>query len=1042
MGFPKDDDAAQTSFDFPKGDDSAPTIHSTPPSAPQPETRFAAPDEIPIAPEAPTQIPRPPRDQEETSYEAFTEPPRPVSGVGRPGTGSGVRRPVTGGRRPASGTTGPLDIGQAFGERYHIIKVLGVGGMGAVYQAWDAELGVSVALKVIRPEIAADPFAALDIERRFKRELLLARQVTHKNVVRIHDLGEIDGIKYITMSFIDGSDLASIVKKETKLPVERAMKIARGIVSGLVTAHDAGVVHRDLKPANIMIGADGEPTIMDFGIARSSSRGAQEAAPAGNVGTGVLSSQSALLAGGTMAGAIIGTVEYMAPEQAKGEQVDQRADIYAFGLILYDILIGRRRSEHAQSAIAELQGRMEHAPPAPRTVNTEIPPAVDAIITRCLEPDAAKRFQTTEELQAAFARLDDNGKPLPIIRRLTKKGMAAAAVLVVLLLGGTFYLTQWLFAPPVEHEPISVVIADFQNTTGDSQFDLALGQTLRRALESATFITAYDRSRIRAGLGVTPPDKLDEAAARQLAIKQGVRVVLAGVIEPRGTGYEISVKALQGLTGNEITTASARAASKDQVLDTAARLMTRIRQALGDETSEADQIFATRTLSTSSLEVVSHYAAAVEAQSRGDYESARQSYQKAVDLDPKFGLGYLGMAVMSLNLQRREDAEKNVKEALRYLDGMTERERFSTRGLYYRIVGDIQQCAKEYGELIAKFPADAAGHNQLAQCLIRLRKMREALAEVRKAVEIVPNHATFRINEALMAIFAGEFAAVEELVAKMERPDFRAVMALAYSQMGRGMVNEASESYKKIATMGPLGAGVTSSGLGDVAVYQGRFADAVRILEEGAATHLAAKDSDGAADKYVSIGYAHVMAGQRAQAIAAAEKALANSKLITIRFMAARILVEAGAIEKAKPLAAALSSELPAEPQTYGRIVEGQMALKQGNARDAIRILTEANGVIDTWLGRFDLGRAYLAAGAFPQADSEFDRCLTRRGEVLALFDEGPTFGHFPYVHYYRGRVREEMKTAGYADEYREYLKIRGQSKEDPLVPEVRKRIQ
>src|SRR5436190_23401626 len=146
---------------------------------------------------------------------------------------------------------GPLSMGEAFGARYHIIRLLGMGGMGAVYQAWDQELGVAVALKVIRPEAIADPAAAQDMERRFKRELLLARQVTHRNVVRIHDLGELEGIKYITMPYVDGQDLASLLAKDGKLPVDRVLRLARGIVAGLVAAHQAGVVHRDLKPANI-----------------------------------------------------------------------------------------------------------------------------------------------------------------------------------------------------------------------------------------------------------------------------------------------------------------------------------------------------------------------------------------------------------------------------------------------------------------------------------------------------------------------------------------------------------------------------------------------------------------------------------------------------------------------------------------------------------------------------------------------------------------------------------------------------------------------
>ena len=183
-----------------------------------------------------------------------------VDTTGMPSTGS----------PPGGSDTGPLAPGQTFGPRYHIIRLLGIGGMGAVYHAWDTELNVSVAIKVIRPEIMANPTAGADVERRFKRELLLARQVTHKNVVRIHDLGEIDRIKYITMSYVNGVDLATRIKELGKLPVSEVVFLARAIVSGLVAAHAAGVVHRDLKPANIMIGVNGDTLIMDFGIARSS----------------------------------------------------------------------------------------------------------------------------------------------------------------------------------------------------------------------------------------------------------------------------------------------------------------------------------------------------------------------------------------------------------------------------------------------------------------------------------------------------------------------------------------------------------------------------------------------------------------------------------------------------------------------------------------------------------------------------------------------------------------------------------------------------
>ena len=250
--------------------------------------------------------------------------------------------------------------------------------MGAVYQAWDEELAVVVAIKVIRPETLKDAAAVRDLERRFKRELLLARNVTHKNVVRIHDLGEVNGIKYITMPYVHGSDLAKVISREGRLPIPRALAIARQIAAGLVAAHEAGIVHRDLKPGNILLDEEDHALITDFGIARSVS------------GPG----------GGTIAGTVVGTLEYMAPEQAKGATVDHRADIYAFGLILSDMLIGRRKAAHTESAMAELFERMTKAPPSLSTVDATIPDALDAIVACCVAPDPAHRYQTTHDLVA------------------------------------------------------------------------------------------------------------------------------------------------------------------------------------------------------------------------------------------------------------------------------------------------------------------------------------------------------------------------------------------------------------------------------------------------------------------------------------------------------------------------------------------------------------------------------------------------------------------------------------------------------------------
>jgi len=945
------------------------------------------------------------------------------------------RPPTTPAGADSAGSTGPLKPGEAFGSRYHIIRLLGMGGMGAVYQAWDAELGVAVAIKVILPS-EDDPTAAAELERRFKRELVLARQVTHKNVVRIHDLGEIDGIKYITMSYIDGADLSTILKREGRLGVAKVLQIARPVVSGLVAAHAAGIVHRDLKPPNIMVDTAGDAVIMDFGIARSTGTPMVDARllPTGAAG------RQHLHLNRTMVGAVIGTVEYMAPEQAKGQAVDQRADIYAFGLMLYDMLAGRHRAETATSALDELKARMVEAPASLRTLVPDIPEPFDRIISRCILPNPADRYQTTGDLEAELNRLDENGELIPIKRVVGMRILAAVVTIAFALLGGSWWYAQTLI-PPAQHEPVSVIIADFQNNTSDPTFDRTIEPTLRRGIEDATFVSAYDRGRIRSTFGIQPPDKLDEVAARELAVKQGLGVVVSGSIDTRGNGYEISVKAIQTVTGNEITSATRRASSKEQVPDVVTRLVTTVRTALGDETSDSDQLFAMRSVSATSLGVVQHYAAAVEAQSNGRYEETRQSALKAVELDPKFGIGYQLLAVASRNLGNLDEADKYSKQALTYLDGMTERERYATRGLFYRVTGDYQQCMKEYGEMTARFAGDAIAHNQRALCLSKLRNMREAVEAMRQAVQILPKRATIRGNLAIYAAYAGDFQTADREARAIEEPYDLATLAIAFAQLGQGLLPEAADTYKQLATINARGTSWSASGLGDLALYEGRFSDAARLFEQGAAADLASKSSDRAARKLTSLAYTHLLMGRTGPAVAAAEKALLTSKNIAVQFLAARIFVEAGELAKARTMAEGLAAELPAEPQAYGKIIEGEIALKDGDARQAIKILSDANGILDTWFGHFDLGRAYLEAGGFAQADSEFDRCIGRRGEALSLLvDEEPTYGYFPTAYYYQGRVREGLKSERFAESYREYLNIRGKSTEDPLLPDVRKR--
>ncbi|HVH27516.1 MAG TPA: protein kinase [Vicinamibacterales bacterium] len=936
---------------------------------------------------------------------------------------------------PSDDQSGPLAIGERFGSRYRITRLLGLGGMGAVYEAWDAELGVSVALKVVRPEIAGDSTSAHDLERRFKRELLLARQVTHKNVVRIHDLGEINGIKYITMPYIEGQDLGTILKTEGRLPIPRALSIARQALSGLVAAHAEGIVHRDLKPANIMVDTADQALLMDFGIARSIDL------PADQITAGPRRTRPGTF-GETMVGAVVGTINYMAPEQARGQPVDHRADIYAFGLILRDMIVGADRGMGAPTALAELQRRLDEAPPSLRTIDPAVPESLDRVVSRCLAPEAAERYQTTIDLETDLNHLDENGEPIPIKRVVGLKMFAGVVASVVALLTGVWWFTRPV-PPPKPHDPVSVLIADFQNQTADPAFDRTLEPVLKLALEGAEFISAYDRVGMRT-LGVAPPAQLTEQVAQEIAVKQAVGVVLSGMLIRDGNSYELSVKASQAVTGTVIATVTQTAAGKDNVLDVATRAATSIRRALGDNTSDEAQRFAMDTLSAKNLDAVHDYALGQEALSNNKNEEAIEHYTKAIAKDSGFGAAYTGLALASGNVGRQQDAEKYAKEATRHLDSMTEREQYRTRGTVFRVTGDYPKCVEEYGSLVTRFAADAAARNQLALCMSYLRQFGPARSEMQRAAEILPRRALYRINLALYAAYDSDFTAgeAEARTAQELSPSSEyGFVALAFAQLGQNQMQPAADTYGNLSKISALGASLSASGLADIALYEGRFADAASMFEKGAAADLAAKNSDRAAAKLAALSYTRLLQKQPGQAVAAARKALANSQIVKIRFLAARTFIEAGDPAEARKLADSLGAEFQTEPQALAKVLEGEIALKNGQPREAIKLLTEANGMLDTWIGRFDLGRAYLDAGAPTQADAEFDRCIRRRGEALALLlDEEPTLGYFPPVYYYQGRVREEMKTARFVDSYKLYLDIRGQASQDPLLSEVRRR--
>ncbi len=726
-----------------------------------------------------------------------------------------------------------LEIGHTFAGRYRIIRLLGAGGMAAVYQAWDETLSMAVALKLIRVDPSTPAEDIRQLEERFKRELKLARQVTHPNVVRIHDLGEMGRTLYLTMAYVQGADLATVIQRDGRLPIARALSLARQIVSGLAAAHQAGVVHRDLKQANIMVDGDDQALLTDFGIARSN---AGDQALLTEVAISHLPARSTLH---TTPGAIMGTLEYMAPEQARGEPADERTDIYAFGLILYELLAGGRPRGTREGGLAELIARIEQGPPPLRSVLPDVPDEVERIVSKCLLPQPAKRYATTDELLADLETLDAEGHPLPALRRLPRwKVLIAAAVMGAMLVTATWWFASNRVPPPAAaRPPLPVLIVDFDNRAQEPVFEGALEQALGIAMEAAPFITAYprrDAARLMRDLKLG--DKLNESTGRLVANREGIRVILAGSIERDGTGYRIAVRAVDPGKPEPLSFADAKASDKGAVLSAVGRVADSLRKGLGDTTPSAQH--EAETFTAASLDAIREYTIAQDLSSNQKDAEAVVHYREALRYDPEFGRAYAGLAISLFYLGQRPEAAKNWTEALKRMDRMTEREKLRTSGTYYvGVARDYTKAIEEYEQLVRKYPADSSGHNNLAVAHFSALNFAKALEEGKKAIQIYPRSFKFRANYALYAMYASDFptaaATARELI--KEDPKFEtAYLPLAMEALAAGDAARARGAYQQAASGGDAGASLAAIGLADIAMYEGRYDEALAALPAAA----------------------------------------------------------------------------------------------------------------------------------------------------------------------------------------------------------------
>jgi tetratricopeptide (TPR) repeat protein len=752
------------------------------------------------------------------------------------------------------------------------------------------------------------------------------------------------------------------------------------------------------------------------------------------------------------AGVVAGTLEYMAPEQATGKPVDARADVYAFGLILYEMLAGPRPSAATgDERIAAMWQRLEAGLPPLGTVDETVPEPLANVVTRCLERDPEQRYATGAELCAALGALDDAGELIPEPRRLTRRQVAAAVTAMVAMLAATYYFARP--TPQVEHEPVPVLIADFENRSGDPVFDATVEQSLGLALEQASYITVFRTRDARAIARRLSPDKSDRITGeigQLIARREGLKVLVAGAIDKRGNGYRLELTATDPATGKPIATAGRNVSDTNQVLEAIDLMAKDVRGALGESKTEMAKVAAAETVTAGSLQAIRAYARAQDLSRANKIPEALEAYQEAVTLDPQFGRAYAGMGSIYSNYYKQpEKAEANYQLAMKHLDRMTDREKYRTLGTYYlNVVRNYEKAVETYETLVRLFPADEVGHGNLALAYLQLGNLSRAVEEVRRSLAIYPRNSLQRYNYVMYLMYAGDFPTAVAEATKLleENPAFEVpLLPMALSRIAQGDVKGGIDAYAKLEASGAQGASVASLGRADLEMYLGRHRAAVALLRSGIAADRKADNLAAVAHKDVALAEAYLALGDTARAAAAADEALKLSHRESTMFPAAVVLLLSGRNEAAADATARdLDNMLQRQTTAYARLIRGQIAAKRGQFAEAVEAFRDAQKRHDSWFGRYLLGKLYVETNHFAEAIAELELSVKRRGETTdVFFYDMPTLRYLPTAYYWLARAQEGLGGKAEAQKnYELFLSLRQEADPaDPLAVDARRRV-